>query len=119
MTMIKTGQSPITLINTFEVEPEHQLALIQVLEEATEQVMRHVPGFVSANIHRSLDGHRVVNYAQWESRAAFEAMPAFPGVKDHMEKAAKLCLRFRPELYEVAGVHDVPDVHELRNSSVH
>jgi hypothetical protein len=24
-----------------------------------------VPGFISANLHTSLDGTRVINYAQW------------------------------------------------------
>jgi heme-degrading monooxygenase HmoA len=40
--------------------------------------MKHAPGFVSANIHRSLDGKKVVNYAQWESKEAFEAMGKIP-----------------------------------------
>ena len=41
--------------------------------------MQHQPGFVSANIHVSTDGTRVVNYAQWESAEAFQAMLADPG----------------------------------------
>lgn len=51
-----------------------QRALIDLLDRATENVMRKQPGFISANIHRSLDGTRVANYAQWRSKADLEAM---------------------------------------------
>ncbi len=58
-----------------------------MLAEATEQVMRHRPGFVSANIHASLDGTRVVNYAQWRSREDFQAMLDDPIAQEHMGAA--------------------------------
>ena len=58
-TSIRTGNGVVTLINVFTVAPEHQQELIEVLDRATVQVMRHLPGFVSANIHRGLDGTRV------------------------------------------------------------
>ena len=32
------------------------------------QCMARQPGFVSISLHRSLDGHRIVNYIQWENR---------------------------------------------------
>ncbi len=35
--------------------------------------MRDLTGFISANIHRSVDGTRVVNYAQWRTKEDFEA----------------------------------------------
>ena len=35
--------------------------------------MQHLPGFISASIHRSLDGTKVINYAQWRSQADFAA----------------------------------------------
>ena len=66
--------------------------------------MRRLPGFVSANIHRSLDGTKVANYAQWASRAAFEAMLGEPSAREHMAAAARLAA-FEPALYEVASVH--------------
>ncbi len=30
--------------------------------------MARQPGFVSISLHRSLDGRRIVNYIQWQSR---------------------------------------------------
>ena len=81
MTTIDKGQQVLTLINVFTVAPEKQDELVKLLVDATQQTMKHLPGFVSANIHRSLDGRRVVNYAQWKSLADFEAMSSrFKGV---------------------------------------
>ena len=94
----------ITLINSFTVRQQDQDALVELLERATDDVMRHRPGFVSASIHRGLDGTSVANYAQWASRADFEAMLADPVAQQHMGEAAALAT-FVPVLYEVASVH--------------
>ena len=101
MTIITTDQPVVTLINSFTVAPERQDELIRLLVEATEQVMRHRPGFVSANIHRGLEGTRVANYAQWRSREDFEAMLGDPAAQAHMREAAGIA-SFDPVLYEVA-----------------
>lgn len=90
----------VTLINVFTVEPAKQQQLVDLLVHATEAAMRHVPGFASANIHRNLDGKKVVNYAQWRSVEDFEAMQKNPAAKPHMEQAAALA-KFEPGLYEV------------------
>src|SRR5919198_3803110 len=87
---IRAGEPVLTLINVFTVAPERQEELIALLDRATVEVMRHQPGFVSANIHRSLDGTRVVNYAQWSSRAAFEAVLRDPAAREHMGAAARM-----------------------------
>ena len=101
MSTIEKGNGVLTLINVFTVEPERQNELVKVLIEATEQTMKHLPGFVSANIHRSLDGKKVVNYAQWRSKADFEAMGKNPEAAPHMKAAAALA-QFDPILCEVS-----------------
>ena len=59
------GRQPVvTLINVFTVEPGNQDRLIEAWQRSTDEVIRHLPGCVSANIHASLDGTKVVNYAQ-------------------------------------------------------
>lgn len=100
MTTISTSNPVITLVNVFTVDPANQQRLVDVLIEATEQVMRHIPGYVSANIHKSLDGTQVVNYAQWQSREAFEAMLRNPDAGAHMRQAAALAA-YAPQLYTV------------------
>jgi hypothetical protein len=61
---------------------------------------------VSANIHRSLSGKHVTNYAQWRSAQDFEAMQRNPECKERMMAAARLAEKFESKLYAVATVHD-------------
>ena len=105
MTTIDPHSSLATLINVFSVEPERARELAGLLTTATDEVMQHVPGFVSANIHLSTDGTRVVNYAQWESAEAFQAMLKNPAVREHMDKCAAVATSFEPHLYTVESVH--------------
>jgi heme-degrading monooxygenase HmoA len=105
MTQIVQGHEIVTLINVFTVAPQDQQALIDVLVEATKQVMNTQPGFLSANIHKSLDGTRVVNYAQWRSREDFEAMLTKSEVLPHMEAANRLA-KVEPHLYEVVFIDE-------------
>ena len=100
MATIDTNDTLLTLINVFSVAPENQSKLATLLAEATTQTMRQLPGFVSASIHRSLDGTKVVNYAQWRSQADFEAMRQHPEAAVHMKAAAALAT-FDPILCEV------------------
>jgi quinol monooxygenase YgiN len=100
MATIQKGRDVLTLINVFTVARENQQKLADLLVEATEKTMKRQPGFVSASIHRSLDGTKVVNYAQWRSQADFEAMQKNPEARPHMEAAAALA-RFDPIVCEV------------------
>jgi len=63
MTVIRANSEVVTQINVFEIDPKNQDGLAALLLEAIQSVC-HVPGWISANIHKSLDGTRVVNYAQ-------------------------------------------------------
>jgi heme-degrading monooxygenase HmoA len=108
MTTIEQHSSCATLINVFTVEPEQSRELAELLRIATDEVMRYIPGFISANIHLSTDGTRVTNYAQWESAAAFQAMTNNPAAHEHMDKCAELATSFDPHLYTVESVHHAP-----------
>jgi len=103
-TTIEKGAPVVTLINVFTVDPSKQDELVKVLDDATQNVIKDLPGFVSANIHRGLDGRHVANYAQWESRESMETMLAHPAAQQHLRDAAALAT-FEPNLYEVASVH--------------
>ncbi len=106
MTTISTQQDVVTLINVFTVAPEDQQRLLDLLVEATESVMNRLPGFVSANLHTSLDGTKVTNYAQWRSREDFEAMLQNPEAMMHMREAGRIAEKFGPHLYEVSFVDE-------------
>ena len=104
MTTIGKDNPFVTLINVFTVEPARQQELVNLLIHATGTSMRHVPGFISANIHRSLDGTKVANYAQWRTVEDFQAMPKNPAALPRMPQAAALA-KFEPGLYEVVDTH--------------
>ena len=106
MTEISVRGGVVTLINVFTVAPEKQDRLLDVLVGATESVMNGMPGFVSANLHKSLDGTKVVNYAQWRSKEDFEAMLRDQEAAAHMGEAAKIAEKFEPHLYEVSFVDE-------------
>jgi quinol monooxygenase YgiN len=107
MTSISPRGSFVTLVNVFTVEPDKQQALVDLLTRATDETIQHLPGFVSANIHRSLDGVRVTNYAQWRSRDDFEAMLHNPAAAPHLKDAAALAISVDPHLYDVVAVRNV------------
>lgn len=103
-TVIAEGTSIMTLINVFTVDPKKQQQLVDLLNRATEETMHRMEGFISANIHKSYDGTKVINYAQWRSRKDFDAMRENPEARVHMAACARL-VKFEPILCEVAGVH--------------
>ena len=91
----------VVLINVFKVEPENQQRLIDLLTCATDQSVSSAPGFVSATLHRSLDGTKVTMYARWRSAEAYEAMRGTPGPRPFLEQALTIA-KFEPGMYEVA-----------------
>ena len=105
MSTITAHADYATLINVFTVQPERARELADLLSVATEDVMQHIDGFISANIHLSTDGTRVVNYAQWRSVEAMHAMQQDPTAREHMVLCAEVADGFEPHLYTVESVH--------------
>jgi quinol monooxygenase YgiN len=95
----------VTLVNVFTVEPHNQQRLVDSLIDATEKVMSQQEGFISANLHKSLDGTRVVNYAQWKSKEVFEKMLKNPTAITHMNDAFSIA-KVDGSLYEVVFVEN-------------
>jgi len=91
----------VTLINVFTVKPERQQELVELLTKATEESVRHAPGFMSARLHRSLDGTKVTMYAQWRSNEDYQAMRKDPAPLPCLTKALEIAT-FEPGMYEVA-----------------
>ena len=108
MTTIRSDIPVFTLINTFFVAPERADELVNVLREATKTTMSRQPGFISANLHVSIDRTRVVNYAQWRSQADNDAMQSNAEIVPHMKRAAAIAERFEPVYCTVAYVEDAP-----------
>lgn len=99
----------ITLISIKKLKAEDQPELIKTLTELTEKVIEHLPGFISAKFYRSLDGTRVVNCAQWESREDWEsAMMKNADVKPYLDKVHNFETSLEDfSLYELVYTNDM------------
>jgi quinol monooxygenase YgiN len=100
MTTISPSRKRVTLINVFTVEPENQQALLELLARATETSVRHAPGFISASLHRGLDGTKVTMYAQWRSVEDYQAMRENPAPLPYLQQVLAIA-KFDPGMYEV------------------
>lgn len=103
MTTLDSSDGYLILINTFEVKPENADKLATILHEASGPISK-MKGFISANLHVSADKTRVVNYAQWRSRADFDAMHQNPSAQPHIKEAASLATSYDPVFYDLRYV---------------
>jgi len=100
MTTISPCRKLVTLINVFTVEPANQERLLDLLARATETSVRHAPGFISASLHRGLDGTKVTMYAQWRSVEDYEVMRRNPAPLRYLQQALAIA-KLDPGMYEV------------------
>ena len=99
MPTVAVNNEVATVIIIFTVAPEQQQELIEAIADFLDTVKQQ-PGFVSASIHKSIDGVKVANYAQWQSQKDFEN---FINNEEVQAKSAKL-REFNPpdsHVYEV------------------
>jgi quinol monooxygenase YgiN len=100
VTTLSSGTKPVILINVFTVEPARQQELIDLLTCATEESVRQASGFISAHLHRSLDGTKVTMYAQWRSAQDYEAMRKDPTPLPYLQQALAIA-KFAPGIYQI------------------
>lgn len=88
----------VTLINVFEVKPERQQELIDNWIRFVDSV-KGEPGMIGTSLHRSKDGTRVINYAQWKSEEDLDRF--LKKNREQREARHPLAERVDPHLYEV------------------
>jgi hypothetical protein len=101
-TTIDADVEPVVLINVFKVQPDKQDALIELLTILTEAQIG-LPGFMSATLHRGLNGKTVANHAVWRSVADWKAMTRDPAVAAAMSPIMAIAT-FEPHLYEAGKI---------------
>ena len=79
-----------TLINLLRCEPEKQEALIALLEENIETVIRTLPGWRMTRLIAAEDGTGVVIQSEWETPAAVAAMREDPRMRAYFPRIAAL-----------------------------
>jgi quinol monooxygenase YgiN len=103
-TVIRTEDGTIAMVNVFDVDPDKQKELAEVMSEGAEKFIRHRPGCISVNILLSTDGKRLLYFAQWQTKADIKATMADPDVQYYRDKAAELA-KPDPHAYTVYSVH--------------
>jgi heme-degrading monooxygenase HmoA len=69
---------PVVLVNVFNLDKADEAAMLQAWTWDAHFMQRQ-PGFISTQLHRAIgDGCTYLNYAIWESNAAFRAAFTHP-----------------------------------------
>ena len=103
-TRISKDANLVTVINMFSVKPENQKKLLQLLEDL-RIVVEKLHGFISANVHRSFEGTRIVSYAQWNTKEAYQAFYTNSDARPILDEIKKIS-KFSWNLYEVVYTSD-------------
>ena len=80
----------VILINLLKVQPGKQDALIALLKQNTDTVIRTLHGWKTTRLIAAKDGAGVVIYSEWETPAAVEAMRSDPRMKAYFPKIMEL-----------------------------
>jgi quinol monooxygenase YgiN len=107
MTVISKETKLVTFINVFTVDPGNQQRLVDLLTKVTEASVRHARGFVSASLHRSLDGRKVTMYAQWRTMEDYERMRKDPAPAPFLQEALSFAT-FESGSYQVVETFAPP-----------
>ncbi len=109
MPTISQASNLFTVIVVFTVEPAQQQALIDAIISEGDRWIKHRSGFLSASLHKSLDGTKVVNYGQWRSQADWQAFTEDPQSAGLNEKFKQLNVKANEfNSYQVQCVIEAP-----------
>jgi quinol monooxygenase YgiN len=94
------GGEPLVVINTFTSAQDNQHHLVELLTQVTCESIVRAPGFLSATLHRSLDGRKVTMYARWRSEADYAAMRQSGHSHLALDAISKIAT-FEPGMYQI------------------
>lgn len=102
--MSEIAADPVVLINVYRCQPERLDELMELLAVMV-RTQRAADGFISATLHRGLNGKVAAVHAVWRSREDWKAMARGPAVNAAMEPIMAIAT-FEPNLYEAGEVID-------------
>lgn len=97
-----TESDPVVLINVYRCQPERLDELMDLLSVMVG-AQRAADGFVSATLHRGLDGKVAAVHAVWRSSEAWKAMARSPAINAAMQPIMAIAT-FEPHLYDAGEV---------------
>ena len=80
----------VILINLLKVKLGKQDALIALLKQNIDTVIRTLPGWKTTRLIAAKDGAGVVIYSEWQTPEAVEAMRNDPRMKAYFPRIAEL-----------------------------
>ena len=80
----------VILINLLKPKPGKQDALITLLKENTDAVVRTLRGWKATRLIAAKDGAGVVIYSEWQNTEAVEAMRSDPRMKAYFPQIREL-----------------------------
>src|SRR4029079_16632423 len=98
-----SDKRPLHTIRVVEAGPDKQAEALSVMAERARFMARQ-PGFISINVHRSLDGRRIVNYVEWQNQERLQQAHKSPEFRKEWGRFDKLTDDIDPHLYEVVNV---------------
>ncbi len=101
MTDISADFQGQTIITTFEMTPATAHDLMEKLQAAYDEFIRHQQGFIGAGLHMNDAMTRVCNYSKWQRREDYQAMLRSPEMRERNRVIHTLCKGFEPVMYEV------------------
>ena len=103
MAHIQAEKACVTQITVIECEPGKQTEALSLMTDRAHFMARQ-PGFISISLHRSLDGRRIVNYIQWQSRELLQSAHRSPEFRKEWGHFDQVTDEIDPHLYEVTHV---------------
>ena|SRR5579863_2821624 len=80
----------VILVNLLKSKPGKQDALIALLKQNTDTVIRTLPGWKSTRLIAAKDGAGVAIHSEWETPAAVEAMRNDPRMQAYFPRILEL-----------------------------
>lgn len=98
--MSNQSETEITLVNMFTVKLEKQESAANKITEIYRTIVSKQPGFISAKIHKSLDGSRVAAIAHWRSEADLSAIQQTPEFQTFLGTLAGEIISAEPRIFK-------------------
>ena len=95
---------PVVLINVYRCQPDKQDVLMEHLTSLV-RAQRDLEGYISATLHRGIDGKVAAVHSLWRSREDWKAMSRHPSIAIRMDPIMAIAT-FEPHLYEPGEVID-------------
>ena len=103
MNRTPTDTPGVFVVVALTVRPENQQAIIDTVRSGGDPA--GVPGLVSINLLRSLDGTQVINHMHWASQEAYEkAGEQLSAIKNTREQVLRLIEDHSTNIYEAVSI---------------